>query len=64
VGAAVHYPTPVHLQPGWGGLGLAAPDVPNAEALARSVLSLPLYSQMTPAQVDRCVTALDQAVHA
>jgi dTDP-4-amino-4,6-dideoxygalactose transaminase len=64
VGAAVHYPTPVHLQPGWSGLGLAAPDVPNAEALARSVLSLPLYSQMTPAQVDRCVTALAQAVQA
>ena len=62
IGAAVHYPTPVHLQPAWSRLGLGPVDLPHAEALAGSVLSLPLYSQMSSAQVERCVTALAEAV--
>jgi dTDP-4-amino-4,6-dideoxygalactose transaminase len=63
IGAAVHYPTPVHRQPAWARLGLPAAHLPNAEALAESVLSLPMYSQMSPADIDRCVAALDKAVH-
>lgn len=62
VGAAVHYPTPVHLQPAWTGLGLPVPHMPCAEALARSVLSLPLYNHMTADQVEHCVEALAEAV--
>lgn len=62
IGAAVHYPTPIHLQPAWSRLGLGPADLPHAEGLAGSVLSLPLYSQMSPAQVERCVTALAEAV--
>jgi dTDP-4-amino-4,6-dideoxygalactose transaminase len=62
VGAGVHYPTPVHRQPAWSRLGLGPVDLPHAEALAGSVLSLPLYSQMSSAQVERCVTALAEAV--
>ena len=62
VGAGVHYPTPLHLQPAWRHLGTGPGELPNAEALARSVLSLPLYSQMSSAQVERCVAALAEAV--
>ena len=62
IGAGVHYPTPVHLQPAWSRLGLGPVELPHAEALAGSVLSLPLYSQMSTAQVERCVTALAAAV--
>jgi dTDP-4-amino-4,6-dideoxygalactose transaminase len=55
VGAAVHYPTPIHLQPVFGG----RPDsFPNAEALARSILSLPLFPGITVEQIDRVVRAL------
>lgn len=64
VQASVHYPRPIHLQPAWRRLGLDSGEVPHAEALARSVLSLPLYSQMSPEQVDRCVDALTRAVAA
>jgi len=66
IGAGVHYPTPIHLQPAWRAFGPApAPgDLPNAEALAASVLSLPLYPEMTPDQVERCVEALAKAVAA
>lgn len=62
IGAAVHYPTPVHLQPAWPRSQAGTRELPHAEALAQSVLSLPLYSQMTPNQVERCVAALAEAV--
>ncbi|MDQ3895751.1 MAG: DegT/DnrJ/EryC1/StrS family aminotransferase [Actinomycetota bacterium] len=62
IGAGVHYPTPVHLQPAWPQTASGPGALPHAEALADSVLSLPLYSQMTPNQVERCVSALAEAV--
>jgi len=62
VAAAVHYPTPVHLQPAFEHLGLGTARLPNVEELARTVLSLPLYPQMTAGQVERCVEALANAV--
>jgi dTDP-4-amino-4,6-dideoxygalactose transaminase len=62
VGAGVHYPTPVHWQPAWRSLNLPHGEFAEAEALAQSVLSLPLYAQMSPGQVERCVDALAQAV--
>lgn len=66
VGAGVHYPTPIHLQPAWQPFGPqpAPGDLPHAEALAASVLSLPLYPEMTAQQVERCVEALAKAVAA
>jgi dTDP-4-amino-4,6-dideoxygalactose transaminase len=57
VGAAVHYPVPIHLQaamPGLGGPGA----FPAAEALSASVLSLPLFPGISPAQVARVVDSL------
>ena len=66
VGAGVHYPTPVHLQPAWRpfGPGPGPGDLPAAEELAQSVLSLPLFPEMTPGDVERCVDALAEAVPA
>lgn len=54
IGAAVHYPVPVHLQPAskdQAGEG----SRPVAETLARQILSLPLYPGMADAALDRCV---------
>jgi dTDP-4-amino-4,6-dideoxygalactose transaminase len=61
VGAAVHYPTPLHLQPACERLGKVG-DFPAAEALAASVLSLPLYPGITVAQLDHCMAALAQVI--
>lgn len=58
IGAGVHYPTPVHLQPALAHLELRAGTAPHAEHLAGSVLSLPLFPGQTEAQVDRCAGAL------
>ena len=48
----VHYPVPVHLQPAYRDLGYTAGDFPVAEALAGEVLSLPLFAEMTDAQLE------------
>jgi dTDP-4-amino-4,6-dideoxygalactose transaminase len=61
VGAAVHYPTPVHLQPAWSALG-GPGAFPAAERLAQRGLSLPLFPGITPDQVDRVAGVLRRAL--
>ncbi len=53
IGSAVHYPTPIHLQPAMAHLGLKRGSLPMAERLADTVLSLPLYPGLTVAQCER-----------
>ena len=62
VGAAVHYPLPIHLQPGWRQLGYGAGDFPHAEALADRILSLPIFPGMEDAEVDQVVAALREVL--
>lgn len=54
----IHYPVPVHLQPGYADPAYPAGSFPHAEAAAREVLSLPLYPDITPEQIDAVVDAL------
>lgn len=61
IGVAVHYPTPIHMQPACEHLG-APGAFPNTETLAASVLSLPLYPGLTNGQLDRIVGALTDAL--
>lgn len=51
IGTAVHYPLPVHLQKVFCGLGYRQGDFPVAEAVAASVLSLPMHPTVTDDQV-------------
>jgi dTDP-4-amino-4,6-dideoxygalactose transaminase len=62
IGARVHYPVPVHLQPAFRWLGHRAGDFPVAEAAARELLSLPLYPGITAAQQERVADAVRAAV--
>jgi dTDP-4-amino-4,6-dideoxygalactose transaminase len=57
----VHYPIPVHLQPAHADLGYRAGDFPVAEAVAREVLSLPIFPEMTCDQVDTVAAAVSRA---
>jgi dTDP-4-amino-4,6-dideoxygalactose transaminase len=54
----LHYPIPVHLQEAHADLGHKAGDFPESEAAAREVLSLPLFPEMTPAQVQQVVATV------
>lgn len=58
IGTGVHYPTPVHLQPAYMHLGHGLGAFPTAERSAARVLSLPMYPELSDAQVDRVVAAL------
>ncbi len=55
IGAAIHYPVPVHRTGAFGSLG---GSFPHAEAAASELLSLPIYPQITPAQQARVAEAL------
>jgi len=62
VGAGIHYPTPVHLQPAFAGLGHRPGDFPVTEAAAQRILSLPLYPGISPEQQRRVVQELARAL--
>jgi dTDP-4-amino-4,6-dideoxygalactose transaminase len=53
VGCALHYPLPLHLQNCYANLGHHAGDFPNAEKAASQCLSLPIYPELTDAQIVR-----------
>jgi dTDP-4-amino-4,6-dideoxygalactose transaminase len=62
IGAALHYPVPVHLQEAYASLGLREGSFPNAERSASRLLSLPMFAEITRDQVARVATALRNAV--
>ncbi|WP_405005923.1 DegT/DnrJ/EryC1/StrS family aminotransferase [Kitasatospora purpeofusca] len=64
IGAGVHYPVPVHLQPAFRHLGHGEGAFPVAERAAAELLTLPLFPQITAQQQDRVVEALAKALAA
>src|SRR5690349_3058489 len=59
VGAAIHYPVPVHRTGAFADLG---GSFPHAEAAGPEILSLPIYPQITPEQQGRVAEALAVAL--
>jgi dTDP-4-amino-4,6-dideoxygalactose transaminase len=55
-----HYPEPVHLSAAFRGLGYARGDFPVTERLAASVLSLPIFPGMTPAETEAVVVVVKE----
>ncbi|HEY2329475.1 MAG TPA: DegT/DnrJ/EryC1/StrS family aminotransferase [Verrucomicrobiae bacterium] len=53
IGNAVHYPMPLHLQKVYANLGYKPGDFPVAEKASREVLSLPMFPELTDAQIQR-----------
>jgi dTDP-4-amino-4,6-dideoxygalactose transaminase len=62
VATAVHYPTPMHLQRAFAQLGQGPGNCPIAERSVNEMISLPMFPDMTPAQVDRVVDVLIASV--
>jgi UDP-4-amino-4,6-dideoxy-N-acetyl-beta-L-altrosamine transaminase len=57
IGVQLHH-TPVHLQPDYRRLGFREGDFPQAEAYARSAISLPLFPGLTSKEQERVEFAL------
>ena len=58
IAADVHYPIPDYRQPVFGDR-FASVSLQNTERLSREILTLPLYPEMTDAQVEQVVAAVN-----
>ena len=58
IGTGVHYPVPIHLQEASAFLGYRQGEFPVTERLAAEVCSLPMYAELTDAQVDAVAGAV------
>ncbi|HEX4745103.1 MAG TPA: DegT/DnrJ/EryC1/StrS family aminotransferase [Candidatus Limnocylindria bacterium] len=64
VGTGIHYPVPIHEQEAAQFLGYRKGDLPVTEKVAREVVSLPMYAEMTDAQVEAVAAAAKNALRA
>ncbi|HEY4967764.1 MAG TPA: DegT/DnrJ/EryC1/StrS family aminotransferase [Puia sp.] len=55
----LHYPVPCHLQKAYSNLGYKNGDFPNAEYLAGHCLSLPMFAELSDAEVDHVIKTLN-----
>ena len=58
VETGLHYPVPIHRQPCLAGLEMDRTSYPITDMYASRCLSLPMFSGMTDAQVDRVVSTV------
>ncbi len=60
VPAMIYYPVPLHLQKAYGGLGYGEGDFPVTETLCRTVLSLPIHTEMDDDQLHHIIATVKQ----
>lgn len=59
VGTGVHYPVACHQQPGFSDLVEVRGSLAHTDALASRVVSLPMFPELTGAQVDEVIAAAE-----
>ena len=62
IATGIHYPVPVHLQEAYQTLGYAPGAFPIAERCAAEFVSLPMYPELTHAQVEQVIQGVKEAV--
>lgn len=64
IGTAIHYPIPVHLQRAYAAMGLGPGAFPISERCAAQFVSLPMYPELTPVQINTVVAAVMETLDA
>ena len=60
IGTVKHYPIPMHLQEAYKELGLQQGDLPIAEEISDTVLSIPMYYGMTDEEVEYVIEVINR----
>jgi dTDP-4-amino-4,6-dideoxygalactose transaminase len=62
IGAALHYPVPIHLQEAYRDRGTGRGAFPVTERAAARLISLPMYPELAPHQITRVAETLTAAL--
>jgi dTDP-4-amino-4,6-dideoxygalactose transaminase len=57
IGAAIHYPVPVHRQPAYAGFRA---ELPQTERVSKQILSLPMYPELTKDEIFSVIDAVGE----
>lgn len=58
IGHKIYYPVPFHLQECFGDLDYGVGDLPQSEKAAESVISIPIFGEMTDAEQDEVIATV------
>ncbi|GFI12414.1 dTDP-3-amino-3,6-dideoxy-alpha-D-galactopyranose transaminase [Lachnospiraceae bacterium] len=60
IGTVKHYPIPIHMQEAYYDLGIKQGELPIAEEISRTILSIPMYYGMTDEDIDFVIKAIER----
>ena len=63
IGTGIHYPIPLHQQKAYECLGYKAGDFPVTEKVAKEIVSLPMFPNLTAEQQGRVVEEVLRVAH-
>jgi dTDP-4-amino-4,6-dideoxygalactose transaminase len=64
IASTVYYPVPMHLQPIFKHLGYSPGNLPESERAASEVLSLPMYPELGPGDIEHIADTIERALKA
>lgn len=59
IGTVKHYPIPMHLQGAYEDLGIKQGELPIAEEISKTILSIPMYYGMTEEQINYVIEKIN-----